>query len=265
MITNEYGMANIQKELLCFIKQFDGLCRKNNIQYTLHGGTLLGAIREKGFIPWDDDIDIGITREQYEKLKELILTDKGKGVYLDCNRDKIKKIWLKGNENVWIDIFIYDFISEKKSVQSLKILGLKLLSAFTKSKITMSAFRINNRAKGLSKFVYEIIYIISKPFPLEYRIKKFDKFCKYAFIGKKQYIHRSNDQLWAMPMIIPVNYMTEFAYVNFEDTELMISTHYDAILTQLYGSNYMTPKKVTEKAQAVHNITRKNIKDKEQI
>ena len=68
-----------------------------------------------------------------------------------------------------------------------------------------------------------------------------------------------------MPMIIPVNYMTEFAYVNFEDTELMISTHYDAILTQLYGSNYMTPKKVTEKAQAVHNITRKNIKDKEQI
>ncbi len=54
MITNECGMQEIQTNLLDFMKWFDGFCRKNGIQYTLHGGTLLGAVREKGFIPRDD-------------------------------------------------------------------------------------------------------------------------------------------------------------------------------------------------------------------
>lgn len=76
--------------------------------------------------------------------------------------------------------------------------------------------------------------------------------------GGGKFIHRANDQLWAMPMIIPAEYMNEFTYVCFEDTELMIATHYETILTQLYGNDYMTPKKVTEKEQKVHDLARKN-------
>lgn len=260
MITNEYGVQEIQTNLLYFMKWFDGFCKKNDIQYTLHGGTLLGAVREKGFIPWDDDIDIGMTREQYKKMEKLIPKDRAGRVYLDSDRDKIKKIWLneEGKEKVWIDIFIYDFISEKKTAQKMKMVCLKVLTAFSKSKTAMEAFRTNKRARGLSRILYEIIYAVSKPFPLEKRIRGFDRFCEKCFVGNKIMVHRANDQLWAMPMIVPVNSLKSFEYAEFEDTKLLVSKDYDTILTQLYGPSYMTPEKVTEKARKVHDITRKN-------
>lgn len=260
MITNEYGVQEIQTNLLAFMKRLDKLCAQNGIQYTLHGGTLLGAIREKGFIPWDDDIDIGMTREQYRKLERLLSSDRGKEIYLDAKRDKIKKIWLNedGKEKVWIDIFIYDFISEKKIQQKLKITGLKIFTALSKSEATMAAFRTNDRAKGISRILYEALYAISKPFPLEKRIRCFDGFCESAFVGSKKLVHRANDQLWAMPMIIPIESLRSFDYIPFEDTKLMVSTDYNTILTQLYGPTYMTPKKVSDKAQIVHDIARKN-------
>lgn len=106
--------------------------------------------------------------------------------------------------------------------------------------------------------IYEGIYAICKPFPLEKRIKRFDMFCENAFIGHKTLVHRANDQLWAMPMILPVESLRSFVYVPFEDTEFMISKDYHTILTQLYGSTYIKPKKVSDKAQEVHDITREN-------
>lgn len=245
---------------MSFVKEFDEFCKKNDIKYTLHGGSLLGAIREKGFIPWDDDIDIGMTREQYKRLEKLVSSDRDEEIYLDSKRDKIKKIWLneEGKEKVWIDIFIYDYISEKTFQQKQKILLLKLLTALSKSETTMAAFRTNKRAKGFSRIVYEILYFVSKPFPLEKRIKRFDKFCEFSLVGQKKLVHRANDQLWAMPMIVPIESLMEFTYVQFEDTKLMVTKDYNTILTQLYGTSYMTPKKVSEKAQTVHDITRQN-------
>lgn len=58
-------LQNIQNNLLSLLKVFHTYCLENNVKYSLHGGTLLGAIREKGFIPWDDDIDITMTRKEY--------------------------------------------------------------------------------------------------------------------------------------------------------------------------------------------------------
>lgn len=61
----EEKQREIMLEILDYIHE---VCIKNNIEYSLSGGTLLGAIRHKGFIPWDDDIDIMLTRENYERL-----------------------------------------------------------------------------------------------------------------------------------------------------------------------------------------------------
>ena len=73
-------LKKIQNLELNVLKKFDSLCNKYNIPYTLAGGTLIGAIRHKGFIPWDDDIDVYVLRNDFEKIrknfpKELKNTD----------------------------------------------------------------------------------------------------------------------------------------------------------------------------------------------
>jgi lipopolysaccharide cholinephosphotransferase len=61
-------MTELQSRLLEMLKWFHSFCMENNIKYYALGGTALGAIRHNGFIPWDDDIDVGMPREEYNKL-----------------------------------------------------------------------------------------------------------------------------------------------------------------------------------------------------
>lgn len=71
---DDVTLRKSQKLMLYIMKEFDDLCKKNDIQYALIYGTLLGAIRHNGFIPWDDDVDIGMTRENLTKFVEVCKT-----------------------------------------------------------------------------------------------------------------------------------------------------------------------------------------------
>ena len=64
-------MTELQSRLLEMLKWFHEFCTKNNLTYYAVGGTTLGAVRHNGFIPWDDDIDVGLPRPDYEKLKQI--------------------------------------------------------------------------------------------------------------------------------------------------------------------------------------------------
>ena len=65
-------MIEMQEGLLTLLKEFDGICKKHGITYYLEGGSLLGAVRHKGFLPWDDDVDLSITRDNFQKLLSVI-------------------------------------------------------------------------------------------------------------------------------------------------------------------------------------------------
>ena len=64
-------LRKVQLVQLEIAKEIDRICKKNNIKYFLIGGSLLGAIRHQGFIPWDDDLDVGMLRDDYEKFLKV--------------------------------------------------------------------------------------------------------------------------------------------------------------------------------------------------
>ena len=99
----ELQLANLQ-----MLKELDYVCKKNNLNYWLEFGTLIGAVRHKGFIPWDDDIDIGMPREDYERLVEIFnSTTRNRDIYAEYT-DPIIRIKFKKSECIYIDLFPYD-------------------------------------------------------------------------------------------------------------------------------------------------------------
>lgn len=81
-MTNEYGNLELHQVLLAAMKDIDKICRENGLNYFLHAGTLLGAFNHKGFIPWDDDVDISLMRQDYEKLCDILIREYGDKYFL---------------------------------------------------------------------------------------------------------------------------------------------------------------------------------------
>ena len=89
----EYTKENLRKLQLVELEmliELDRICRENNINYIIDAGTLLGAVRHGGFIPWDDDIDVAIPRADYDKLIEIFKHDYADKYYIlnaeECNK-----------------------------------------------------------------------------------------------------------------------------------------------------------------------------------
>ena len=222
----EYDIKEVQAVMLDILTVVDELCQKHGIKYILDGGSMLGAVRHGGFIPWDDDLDIAMLREDYEKLMEVCKTELPEE-YLwqsaetepnyPLNFAKIRKkntVYkersykdLDMNQGVYIDVFPIDNTNPEKLPKQLKKLAFLHIVKFTKLKIYKKKKRflfypfcleskksMDKRAKRLmtqenhtkTDLVYKICHA-GKMKPT-YPRSIYEDVIRYPFCGKEFYI-----------------------------------------------------------------------------
>lgn len=106
-------LRDIQKLAFILLEELDKICKENDINYFVMGGTIIGSVRHKGFIPWDDDVDIGMMRKDYDKLR-LVLEENDKLEILEFynlnNYYRIPKVVLRGSKTkLAMDIILFDY------------------------------------------------------------------------------------------------------------------------------------------------------------
>lgn len=257
---NKVSDQEIKRRELEILKFIDSFCRKNDITYFLAYGTLIGAIRHNGFIPWDDDIDIVMKREDYEKFKELFIDEslQYKMLNIDTNKEyyypfikivdtetRVSEIDFKKipDLGVCVDIFPLDNYSPKlMKFNSIELNKRKhLLARSTKFIKTKSTF------KNIIKFFSFLLYKNKNP-------------RKYA-INLEQMGRRSKNKSDLLCVLFPpkirknlfrTQWYDEVIEHKFEDGMFYIPKNYDQILTSYYG-NYMEYPPI-EQRNSGHNI-----------
>ena len=244
-------LKKLHKYLLELLDEFVRICDKNNLDYFLYGGTLLGAVRHKGFIPWDDDLDVAMLRKDYEKFLEIApteLKDKfiidnyhtNKNCYLNFTKIRNKKTLFvqnfqqnyDGEKGIWIDVFPLDGINKLSIFQILRIKTVKYIRSIEHYKSNI--FLGNNKIK-LKKF----LAIFLKPIPLTFlqhvqdKIMKGKNDCKetkYITSIASQYDYKK--QTMKREVFLPIKKL------EFEGKKYKVPNQYGYFLERIYG-NYM--------------------------
>ena len=239
----------IQSEIMKIVLEFDTFCKKNNIEYSMCGGTLLGAVRHKGFIPWDDDFDVYVTRGNMDKIiqywhseKYQLISKQQIGYHKPSTPVKIHnpKYTIKekddekyglpaiSNYGIFIDIFPIDFYQDKyidRSIQKYfgKILQSKHLSQYRyKEKIVILT---------IAKFIPKLLLIF-----MEQMIKR--------------YLNKETATHVGFGHDVPLNtfFMSKKEFFplkkyNFQDITLYGPNNADMYLSQRFGDYMKYPQK----------------------
>lgn len=243
-VNNEYGVLDVQKDLLKLLKEFDHFCIANNIKYSVIGGTLLGAIRHKGFIPWDDDLDVFVDRENYRKLKNSLPSDK-LGIDSRPNTsfwvDKLKFLdKMDDKTELVIDVFVLDNLPDNKLAAYLKINTLRFLQGMIKPRPRFSEYPIVYRAISI------LLWLLGRLFSKEIKLKLYHFVSVWGNRKETKSKMISNDEFGLLPVKYPYNIMNSTIRLSFENIEVSGISQYDRYLTLIYG-DYMTPPNESER------------------
>lgn len=258
---NSYGMQNLQRANLFILQEIDRICTKYRINYTLDSGTLLGAIRHGGFIPWDDDADIAMTRASFEAFKrivrrelsdklEFIMPDEFKGgsVFYDFTPRIIYKASARHEDkkndpyegklnHIWVDIFIIDKLPNNSTLRKIVLFTQKIIYLFAmghRQKLELHKY------KGLMKLGVLIFSTIGKVLPMKALFKIQDKISRFYSKSKNNRMYYySNYQPDYIDLKFKDEWFENYSKILFEEVMLSVSDEYDNILTAVYG-NYMT-------------------------
>lgn len=244
-------LRKLQLIQIDMLKEFDRVCRENDIKYILAAGTLLGAVRYGKFIPWDDDIDVKMLRSEYEKFCLIANKNLNPDVFFQTAQTDEHYLWyygklrkhgtkmvrlgqetLKMHNGVFIDIFPCDSVPERKVAKgfrnavatvSRKILYSRIGKAMAKTKLEKIWWTlVSYIPQGVS---YNLFEMLQKMFPEE----------KNELVGCMGY-HNGPDCKG-----LKKSWFTDVIEMKFEGEMYFVPRDWDGFLCHNYGEDYMTP------------------------
>ncbi|MBR1692696.1 MAG: LicD family protein [Lachnospiraceae bacterium] len=261
-------LAQIHDLLLAYLLEIDRICKKHGIKYFLAGGTLLGAIRHHGFIPWDDDADVMMLRDDYEKFLKIIAQELPPNMKVQTPRTE------RGNHNVFtkiridntlfatkftgqfpamhngifIDVVCHDQTANSRWGQRLHLLATLATRSMVFNKWGGTPIDTDGFPKlfvGMGNFAKKHLPMRFLEWLQERTIAFFarKRNAKYLYDGMGRNLRRGS---------FPKEWLGDAVYVDFEGCKLPVPREYDRYLTYLYG-DYMQMIPVSERRMS-HSI-----------
>lgn len=244
--------SEIKPILLNLLKVFDKICRENDIEYSLCGGTLLGAVRHKGFIPWDDDVDVFMTRENYSKFCKVFYKYKKtnnvdllnyfrRGYYATFAKMIDTRTFSSENKRneklgVWMDVHIIDLMPTKKvDFYENFIKWIKEIRYYGSN----DYFQVSGKS-FLTTFFKRIIKRFIRPLKKFEVRKKIETFLQKNR-GKEEISFSFGDKLSFWCDINNLKF-DDLINLQFEGIRVMGIRNYDRYLKHKYGDYMIMPK-----------------------
>lgn len=257
------SLRDLQLAELEVLKEFLRICKKYRLRYYMLGGTLLGAVRHKGFIPWDDDIDIGMPRPDFIRFERIVKKelpdhlnyysykkDQGYRYYVPRLTDSRVKVIdtsaaVHTEKEAWIDIFPLDGMPGNKLARKFHCFRLLIARA----KVNYSMFSTNIDLKKTSRPFYEKALIsFGRVFPVE-KIFKTSRELAHLDRLMQKYPYDSSPYLinfmgiHKLKEMFHKKYYGKGAFYEFEGLKLKGPADYDHVLRQMYGEYWNPPDK----------------------